>query len=69
MSITITLAIDGMTCNHCVAAVHKALAAVEGVDEVVEVQLKPGAAIVRGSASAQALIDAVHNAGYQARES
>ncbi len=66
MSDTTHLTIDGMTCKHCVAAVEKALAAVEGVDEVIEVKLQPGSATVRGAASSEALIAAVKEAGYQA---
>ena len=41
----VTLAITGMTCGHCVAAVKKALAAVPGVVEV-EVTLAPPRAVV-----------------------
>jgi mercuric transport protein len=41
----VTLAIEGMTCGHCVAAVKKALAAVPGVGEV-EVTLAPPRAVV-----------------------
>ena len=41
----VTLAIAGMTCGHCVAAVKKALAAVSGVGEV-EVTLSPPRAVV-----------------------
>ena len=41
----VTLAITGMTCGHCVAAVKKALAAVPGV-EAVEVTLSPPRALV-----------------------
>ena len=41
----VTLAITGMTCGHCVAAVKKALAAVPGV-ETVEVTLSPPRAAV-----------------------
>ena len=41
----VTLAITGMTCGHCVAAVKKALAAVPGV-EAVEVTLSPPRAVV-----------------------
>ena len=41
----VTLAITGMTCGHCVAAVRKALAAVPGVGEV-EVTLSPARAVV-----------------------
>ena len=66
MSETIKLTISGMTCMHCVAAVEKALAAVSGVDEVVEVVLEPGSATVNGSAPAEALIAAVREAGYEA---
>ncbi len=63
---TIRIKVSGMTCMHCVAAVEKALAAVEGVEEVLEVTLEPGSAAVRGDASADALIAAVTAAGYQA---
>jgi len=41
----VTLAITGMTCGHCVAAVKKALGAVTGV-ESVEVTLSPPRAVV-----------------------
>ena len=41
----VALAITGMTCGHCVAAVKKALAAVPGVVEV-EVTLSPPRAAV-----------------------
>ncbi|MBP2684705.1 MAG: mercuric transport protein periplasmic protein [Deltaproteobacteria bacterium] len=41
----VALAITGMTCGHCVAAVKKALAAVPGVEEV-EVTLAPPRAAV-----------------------
>jgi copper chaperone CopZ len=41
----VELAITGMTCGHCVAAVKKALAAVPGV-ETVEVALSPPRAVV-----------------------
>jgi len=41
----VALAITGMTCGHCVAAVKKALAAVPGVVEV-EVTLSPPRALV-----------------------
>jgi copper chaperone CopZ len=41
----VTLAITGMTCGHCVAAVKKALAAIPGV-EAVEVTLSPPRAVV-----------------------
>jgi copper chaperone len=66
MADIIELDISGMTCNHCVAAVRKALAAVDGVEEVVEVTLEPGSATLKGSATPQAVIAAVKEAGYQA---
>ncbi len=34
------LKVEGMSCNHCVQAVSKALGAVAGVDRVVEVNLE-----------------------------
>jgi copper chaperone len=66
MSDTIQLNVTGMTCMHCVAAVEKALTAIDGVDEVIQVTLEPGAATVRGHASTEALIAAVKEAGYEA---
>jgi copper chaperone len=66
MSDTIQLKVEGMTCMHCVNAVKKALAAVGGVESVVEVSLDAGSATVRGNASKEALIAAVKDAGYGA---
>jgi len=66
MSDLIKLDVQGMTCNHCVATVQQALAAVPGVEDVVEVVLQPGSATVRGSAKPESLIAAVQQAGYQA---
>ncbi len=68
MSELIKLEVRGMTCQHCVAAVAKALAAVPGVEEVVEVVLQPGSATVSGSATPEALIAAVKQAGYDASQ-
>lgn len=66
MSQTIMLKVEGMTCQHCVAAVNKALAAVDGVDEVVDVSLENASATVRGNADTDALIAAVRESGYTA---
>jgi len=66
MSETLSLKIEGMTCMHCVAAVKKALAAVDGVEEVVGVSLDEGSATVRGNADVDALIAAVKASGYSA---
>ena len=63
----LTLAIDGMSCGHCVARVSKALAAVPGVT-VDDVQI--GRARVRfepGRTSAGDIAGAVEEAGYPAR--
>lgn len=59
------LAITGMSCGHCKAAVEKALAGVEGVTRV-EVDLAGGQALVEGSAPAELLVAAVVEEGYQA---
>lgn len=59
-----TLKIEGMMCKHCKARVEKALKAVSGV-ESVEVDLEAKTAEVTGSASAEALKQAVTDAGYQ----
>jgi copper chaperone len=65
MSDTIQLTVNGMTCKHCVAAVEKALAAVDGVDEVIQVTLEPGGATVKGNATTEALAAAIREAGYE----
>lgn len=60
-----TLKVTGMTCNHCVMAVTKALGAVPGV-EAADVNLEKAQAVVKGSADAQALIAAVKDEGFDA---
>lgn len=62
---TTTLKITGMTCNHCVQSVTRALQGVAGV-KTVSVTLDPGQAVVDGSADSRALIQAVEEEGYQA---
>jgi mercuric transport protein len=62
----LTLAITGMTCGHCVAAVKKALAAVPGVEEV-EVTLAPPRAVVscdRSRTTVEMLTKATAEEGY-----
>lgn len=61
------LDIDGMTCGHCVAAVRRALAEVPGV-ESVDVTLAPGRATVHHEGIPGALVAAVEDEGYEARE-
>ena len=62
----IKLTVTGMTCNHCVKHVTKALNGVSGVDRVVEVNLDRAEALVEGRANTEELIAAVKKAGYQA---
>jgi Cu+-exporting ATPase len=64
----INLKISGMTCNHCVEHVTKALQSVEGVD-TAKVNLETDSAIVQFSGerpSNEALVEAVKKAGYGA---
>ncbi|OIQ79851.1 copper-transporting P-type ATPase [mine drainage metagenome] len=61
-----TIEVGGMSCQHCVAAVTKALQAVPGVQRA-DVDLAQARARVAGDAPAQALLDAVTQAGYEAR--
>ena len=65
MANEIRLSITGMTCEHCVARASKALQNVANVEQVV-VTLDPGEAIVSGTPSADELIAAVGEAGYEA---
>jgi copper chaperone len=59
------LSVQGMTCNHCVMAVKKALEGVAGV-RAAEVDLTLGRARVEGAADLGALIAAVEEEGYRA---
>lgn len=52
---TITLSIDGMMCQHCVAHVTKALSAIEGVTPVVNLEKKNAVCTVAGDVPAEAL--------------
>ncbi len=63
---TKTLQIKGMTCEHCVRAVTKALQGVAGVDKVA-VDLGAGRARIDGSADDAALVKAVEKQGYEVR--
>ncbi|MEJ2592882.1 MAG: heavy metal translocating P-type ATPase [Candidatus Thiodiazotropha sp.] len=64
-TLSTTLKVTGMTCQHCVMNVSKALKAVPGV-ESADVSLEKGEAVVSGSAERGALVDAVKTAGYDA---
>lgn len=66
----IRMAVQGMTCNHCVMRVKNALTGVEGVLEA-EVSLEREEAIVKADPKAgvttDALSAAVEAAGYEAK--
>lgn len=62
---TTRIRVEGMTCQHCVGAVTKALEKVPGVERA-EVSLEAGEATVSGTADVAALIAAVEEEGYTA---
>jgi|COG998Drversion2_1049125.scaffolds.fasta_scaffold190678_2 copper chaperone len=62
----IKLSVTGMSCEHCVGAVRKALSVVDGVEAVVDVSLERGEAIVEGKPEIAALIAAIEEEGYSA---
>lgn len=59
-----TYVVNGMTCQHCVTRVQKALAEVAGVN-AVRVQLMPPRAVVDGSASLVALQTALADTNFK----
>ena len=64
-----TLAIDGMTCSHCVAAVQQALMALPGI-LAARVALGSARLDIDSATPAQVVSDAIHaleRAGYDAR--
>ena len=64
---TYELDIEGMTCASCVGRAEKALRAVPGVSEA-SVNLATERATIKARASVESLIEAVENAGYDAKE-
>lgn len=60
-----TYEIKGMTCNHCVMAVTKALGKVPGVSRVQGVDLASGRAVVEGTPDEQAVLAAIKDEGYE----
>ncbi|PHM40083.1 putative metal cation transporter P-type ATPase CtpV [Xenorhabdus mauleonii] len=62
---SVQLLLDGMTCASCVSKVQKALLSVDGVEHA-RVNLAERSALVTGSPSPNALIEAVSKAGYGA---
>ncbi|NYS29994.1 copper-exporting P-type ATPase CopA [Pantoea sp. WMus005] len=63
MSHTISLALDGLSCGHCVKRVKEAL---EQRDDVIQAEVTQQEAQVSGHADAAALIATVEQAGYHA---
>lgn len=62
----IVLKVEGMTCGHCEQAVRKALAAVPGVTQVLEVDRIKQSATLEGNPALADLIAAVKDEGFQA---
>ena len=60
-----TLKVEGMSCQHCVTAVEKALRSLGGVESAT-VDLEKGLAQVQGNADVAAMITAVAEEGYTA---
>ena len=60
------LKIDGMTCEHCVAAVREALTDVDGVVQFTDVSLADGTAEIEGNPDSDVLVAAVEAEGYTA---
>ncbi|MFH1052144.1 MAG: SO_0444 family Cu/Zn efflux transporter [bacterium] len=58
-----TIQIGGMSCNHCVMNIKKAISGVIGVTEV-EVNLAQGEAYVKGNFDLNAVISAITSVGY-----
>jgi len=61
-----TVKIKGMTCNHCVMAVKKALSGIEGIRNV-EVDLTAGTAtfVEEKPISRETIKEAIERAGYE----
>ncbi len=51
--------VNGMTCEHCVMAVRKALERTPGVERVIEVSLDRGEALVEGRPDPAAVVAAI----------
>ena len=64
---TVTLDVKGMHCGGCVEAVRHALASVPGA-KVEQVNVGAATVAIDDSISIADLIDAVDDAGYEARE-
>lgn len=63
----IQLKVDGMTCNHCVQAVTRAVKSVDPEADV-QVDLGAGTVTVQGQSAAETLSRAISEAGYAASD-
>ena len=61
------LKVDDMSCGHCAATVTKAAEGVSGVEKA-DIDLAKGEVTVTGNPDVAALIAAIDDAGYPARE-
>jgi len=62
----VELKVEGMSCEHCVARVKKALEGIEGV-RLAHVTLEPGRAVVEGEAlDPETLSAVIEDTGYAA---
>jgi copper chaperone len=61
------LKVDEMSCGHCAATVTKAVEGVSGVEKA-DIDLTKGEVTVTGNPDVAALIAAIDDAGYPARE-
>lgn len=59
------LAVKGMTCGHCEAAVRRAVASVDAAAEV-QIDRAAGSVTVRSAATAEAVAQAIRAEGYDA---
>jgi copper chaperone CopZ len=65
---TKTILVEGMMCNHCKAHVETALKGVEGVtDAQANVENKTATVTLTQDTDVSTLIEAVKNAGYEAK--
>ena len=60
----VRVSVGGMTCGGCVSRLERVLSGAEGV-ESVQVTLKPGGAVVKGTVSEATVVELIEGAGFQ----
>ncbi|MBO0679681.1 heavy-metal-associated domain-containing protein [Mycolicibacterium sp. S2-37] len=60
---SLRLNVDGMSCDHCVASITKAVTAIPGVTDV-RVDLADKSVTVGGDADETRVVDAIEDCGY-----